>query len=41
MMIGAWPARNSLDHADAAALELRDFVGVVGQQPNGVDIESL
>src|SRR6185437_10216918 len=41
MMIGTGPARNSLDHADAAALELRDFVGVVGKQPNGMNIKSL
>lgn len=41
MMIGPWPARNSLDHANAAALKLLDFVGIIGKQPNRVDIESF
>src|SRR5271156_3741986 len=41
MMVGAGTAGNSLNHADSGALELLDFVGIIGEQPHLADTQSL
>src|ERR1700683_316799 len=41
MFAGAWAARNALDHPNTCAFELRDFVGIVGEQAHVANAEGL